>query len=83
MASMVLSDNISFMAALSSLEAPTKLVPLSDSRVWGAPLLALNCWRAAMKAAVEASDSNSMCTALVVMHTKRQAKVFSRGAFLP
>ena len=58
---MVLSDKISFMAALSSLEAPTKLVPLSDSRVWGTPLLALNRRRAAMKAAVEVSDSNSMC----------------------
>ena len=83
MASMVLLDKISFMAAVSSLEAPIKLVSLSDSRVWGAPLLSLNCWRAAMKAAVEASDGNSMCTALVVMHTKRKAKVFSQGAFLP
>ena len=83
MISMVLSDKISFIAALNSQEAPAKLVPLSESRVWGAPLLALNHWRAAMKAAVEASDSNSMCTALVVMHTKKQAKVFSRGAFLP
>ena len=79
MASMVLSDKISFMAALSSLEAPT----MTDNRVWEAPLLALNRWRAAMKAAVEATDSNSTCTALVVMQTKRLAKVFSQGAFLP
>jgi hypothetical protein len=57
-------------SSFNSLLAPTKLVPLSESIVAQCPHRDINRRKAAMKASVVRSLSNSICAALVARHMK-------------
>jgi hypothetical protein len=57
-------------SSFNSLSAPTKLVPLSERIVAQCPRRDINRRKAAMKASVIRSLTNSMCTALVARHIK-------------
>ena len=59
----------------STLQLPRGSKEIRPIMVCGAPLQAEKFWRPAMNEAEEVSERNSICTALVAMHTNWQAKV--------
>ena len=73
---------MNWYSSCRSFLAPMKFDPLS---VWmddGSPLLEMNLFRVARNAAVVRSLTASMCTALVLKHTKMAKYAFTRTGFL-
>ena len=58
---------------LSSFQAPTKFVPLSERRSFAGPRIEKNLLKALIKLDVDMASSSSMCTARVDKQVKRTA----------
>ena len=61
---------------LSSLDAPTKFVPLSLLKMETGPRIAIKRLRALMKEALESSSITSMCTPLVTKAREKNSPSF-------
>lgn len=63
----------SLWSIFNSLQAPIKLVPLSEWRSFAGPRIEKNLLNAFMKLDVDMDSTSSMCAALVDMHVKSTA----------
>ena len=59
------------MHSLSSLLAPTKLVPLSDRITFSCPRFEMNLLSASKNESVDRSPANPVCIALFVRHINK------------
>lgn len=63
----------SWWSIFNSLQAPIKLVPLSEQRSFAGPQIEKNLLNAFMNLDVEIDSTSSMCTDLVDIHVKSTA----------